>query len=373
MKKAKILVTAATGRTGMATVKDLLKRGHPVRALVRKVDARSAALKEAGAEIFIGDLNDFRDLRGALHGVQRAYHCPPFATNLLHNTMLFAIAAEEAKLEVVVLMSQWQPHEAHPSIVSREHWISNQIYRWMPSVDVVHLNPGLFAFTYLLGLPAAVHFGVLMLPFGKALNAPVSNEDIAGVAASILANPTGHIGRNYRPTGPKLISPSEVADVLTSLLGRKVKYNAASFKMFTKAAVAQGFPLQELAHLRHYARDLKDGAFALGAPTEHVLEVTGHEPEPFEVTAKRYVENPSLVHPALKLGSRLQALGFLARMLATPAPDLDAWEQEQGYPLLKNPQPSINNPVWKAAAERQQLNLLDLKIHEAAQPVKIAV
>ncbi len=38
-------------------------------------------------------------------GVQRAYHCPPVALNLLHHTMRFALAAEEAKLEVVALMS----------------------------------------------------------------------------------------------------------------------------------------------------------------------------------------------------------------------------------------------------------------------------
>ena len=63
--------------------------------------------------------------------------------------MLFAIAAEEAKLEVVVLLSAWNPHPSHPSIVSREHWITNQAYRWMPSVDIVYVNPGLFAFTYM--------------------------------------------------------------------------------------------------------------------------------------------------------------------------------------------------------------------------------
>ena len=78
-------------------------------------------------------------------------------------------------------MSQWNPHPTHPSIITREHWIANQIYRWMPSVDVIHVNPGLFAFAYLFGLPAIVHFGQMMAPFGDGLNAPPSNEDIARV------------------------------------------------------------------------------------------------------------------------------------------------------------------------------------------------
>ena len=83
MTKPKILVTSAAGRTGAATVLQLLKNGFPARAFVCRRDARSEALKNAGAEIFVGDLFDFRDLRGALTDVQRAYYCPPYAPNLL--------------------------------------------------------------------------------------------------------------------------------------------------------------------------------------------------------------------------------------------------------------------------------------------------
>ncbi len=82
--KPRILVTSAAGHTGAAAVTELLKKGFPVRAFVRRQDARSTRLKEAGAEIFVGDLLDMRDLRRALVDVQRAYHCPPFAPNLLH-------------------------------------------------------------------------------------------------------------------------------------------------------------------------------------------------------------------------------------------------------------------------------------------------
>ena len=86
--KPRILVTSAAGRTGAATVLQLLEKGFPVRAFVRRRDARSEALSNAGAEIFVGDLYDFRDLRRAMTDVQRAYHCPPYAPNLLHGAML---------------------------------------------------------------------------------------------------------------------------------------------------------------------------------------------------------------------------------------------------------------------------------------------
>ena len=91
MSKPKILVTSAAGHTGPAAVQQLLEKGFPVRAFVRRRDARATTLEQAGAELFVGDMFDYRDLRASMVGVQRAYHCPPFGLNLLHNTMLFAV------------------------------------------------------------------------------------------------------------------------------------------------------------------------------------------------------------------------------------------------------------------------------------------
>ena len=277
--KPKILVTSAAGRTGSAAVLQLLEKGFPVRAFVRRRDARAQALVRAGAELAFGNLFDYRDVRKGLEGVQRAYHCPPFAANTLEGAMVFALAAEDAKLEVVALMSQWNPHAADPSIASRGHWIANQLYRWMPSVDVIHVNPGLFAFLYLLGLPAIVHMGVLMGPFGEGRNAPPSNEDIARVAAGVIADPRPHIGKSYRPTGPALLSAHDIADVLAKILGRNVRYQHASTKMFSKAAKALGVPEFEISQMRYYAAALRRGAFEIGAPTDHVELVTGQKAE----------------------------------------------------------------------------------------------
>jgi uncharacterized protein YbjT (DUF2867 family) len=40
MRKRRILVTAATGRTSSAAAHDLLARGYPVRALVRRSEGQ---------------------------------------------------------------------------------------------------------------------------------------------------------------------------------------------------------------------------------------------------------------------------------------------------------------------------------------------
>ena len=82
MTKPKILVTSATGKTGSAAVRQLLEKEYPVRAFVHRKDHRSLALEKAGAEVFVGDMLDVRDLRQALTDVQRAYFVAAWTPNI---------------------------------------------------------------------------------------------------------------------------------------------------------------------------------------------------------------------------------------------------------------------------------------------------
>ena len=76
--KPRILVTAAAGKTGTAVTRQLLEKGYPVNAFVRRLDHRSEALSDVGASIFVGDLIEPDQLRKAMHGVQRAYFLAPW-------------------------------------------------------------------------------------------------------------------------------------------------------------------------------------------------------------------------------------------------------------------------------------------------------
>ncbi|MDI3389881.1 NmrA/HSCARG family protein [Streptomyces sp. B-S-A8] len=65
-----VLVLGATGNQGGATARELLSRGWNVHALVRNPDKPEAqALKEQGAVLLQGDLNDTESLRRAMTGV----------------------------------------------------------------------------------------------------------------------------------------------------------------------------------------------------------------------------------------------------------------------------------------------------------------
>ncbi|WP_267882950.1 NAD(P)H-binding protein [Streptomyces bicolor] len=64
-------MTGAAGEIGGVSrtmVDMLLEQGHPVRAFVRQDDERAHSLRQAGAEVFVGDLLTIADVAAALTG-----------------------------------------------------------------------------------------------------------------------------------------------------------------------------------------------------------------------------------------------------------------------------------------------------------------
>lgn len=355
----KTLVTSAAGRVGRDAVRFLLEAGFEVRAMVHRKDHRADELTSIGAEVFVGNLFDFDDLAKAMNGVSRAFHIPPFTPHLLHNTMMVCLAAQAAKLETLVLLSGWNPSPSHPSMLTREHWIANNIARWMPDVGVIHLNPGIFAFTYLLTTPVTRKLGILPLPFADGANAPVSESDIARCATALLKNPKPYIGTSWRPTGPALLTGTDVAEILGDVFDRRVRYQPISFRMFSKAARAMGFADFDSYNLRHYADEIANGAFAIGAPTDDVENLTGTPAESFRTTAEWYAADVGRLAPNVEDASVFGALAFMIRMLLTPAPNFKTLSINEGDARLANPKAGHQNPEWKDAALGESLMLLD--------------
>jgi len=320
MSTPTILVTSAAGHTGLPTVTQLLERGFAVRALVHRDDARSERLRRLGAQIVVGSLDDPVDLARATDGVRRAYFAAPFAPGALRVSSAFAEAAEEARLEVLVVLSQWLAHPSHPSVHTREIWLADRRFAALPNTGVVTVNPGWFADNYMAGLEIAAQLGLLAMPLGEGLNAPPSNEDIARVVVGALVDPAPHIGATYRPTGPAFLAPDEIAATFGRVLGRRVRYQDASPTLFSKVSRALGYPDYVTTSVLTYFEDYRRGAFAIGAPTDAVAHVGGRAPEDFETIVRRYVEAAPSARRTI--GSRLRAIGALSRVMMTPAVDV---------------------------------------------------
>jgi NAD(P)H dehydrogenase (quinone) len=347
MPKPTILVTGATGKTGGATIARLLALGYPVRALVHRVDQRSERLAKRGAQVVVGSLEDITDLRTATSGVQRAYFCPPLEPGTLRRASLFASAAQDARLEVVVALSQWVASADHPAAHAREKWLSNKMFDWVPNLDVVTINPGFFADNYMAALEPMAHFGLMGLPLGKGLNAPPSNEDIARVVVGALTKPAPHIGKSYRPTGPRSLAPEEIAVAIGKALGRKVAYQDVPIKLFLKVAKSLGISEFVIEELYYFLMDYQRNAFGLGAPTNAVLEVGGVAPEPFEETARRYVAASGFAKRTVR--SHLTAVHNLIAGLLTSAPAPASIARRLQLPTLNHPVLAAESAPWRAS------------------------
>ena len=72
--KLSVLVTGATGKQGGHLVRELLARGHSIRALTRKPEsAAAAALAARGVTIVTGDFEDQGSLERAARGVDTVF------------------------------------------------------------------------------------------------------------------------------------------------------------------------------------------------------------------------------------------------------------------------------------------------------------
>ncbi len=175
-----ILVTAAAGQTGGHTVRQLLEKGHSVRALVHRRDERADELASLGAEVVIGDFHDLGSLREAMAGVKRASFVHPWVARVLEATTNFALVAREVGLEVTVNMSQIIAREGHASPATREHWLGEHILAWA-DIGATHVRPTLFADNLLqLAGPTVAAEGQIYLPWGQGRHAPVAVRSLRG-------------------------------------------------------------------------------------------------------------------------------------------------------------------------------------------------
>ncbi len=334
MTKPLILVTGATGKTGSPVVQQLIERGFPVRAFVHTRDDRSERLRALGADVVVGDFLALKSVRSAMRDVKRVYFCyPPHGDRLLEAATNVTVAARAAGVEAVVNMSQVSAREHAKSPLSRQHWLSEQVFDWA-DIGASHIHPTFFAeIPYLLSGQSIAEEGKLYLPFGKGKHAPVAAEDIASVVAGILADPEPHNGQHYVVTGPKDMTMTEMAKTLTEELGKPVEYVDLPIEEWRKILVEKaGVPEFLATHLAAVAQDHKDGVFS--AETDVVERIAGRPPVSFDQFVRNHMAafrgNTNSRQPGTQLSATTRSSptigkggmpsivkGFLSRLCAT--------------------------------------------------------
>ncbi len=136
---------------------------------------------------------------------------------------------------------------------------------------------------------------------------------------------------------------------MSRVLHRKVRHVKTPMWMVYKTIRGNSGSEMLLNNLRHYFRDHDSGAFALGAPTNDVLEVTGRRPEDFETTARRYAALPKAQQT---LGHRLAALADFMLMPFRQGFDPDRFDRELRSPRPIQPRLATRLRCLAARAQR---------------------
>ena len=289
-----ILVTGAAGgtqgSTGRLVASLLMEQGIPVRALVHKLDSRSDGLRKQGAEVVEGDLLNPASVQAAMPNIKRAYFTYPVADGLLEATSIFAAAARDAAVELVVNNSQFQGKPVDPtfrdlqhapSFRNFQHRLADRIFDWA-QVRAVHLQaPPYYENVRALVSRSVAEKSTVFLPWGEDTSVIplVSAEDVSRVAATLLANPGVPLQRAYA-----LVSETPTVKEMTEALGRAIRrpirYVAITDEQWANAVKERINP-HALDHLTHLWQYFRRGEERFQA-TDAIRAVTGRNPQTLE-------------------------------------------------------------------------------------------
>ena len=272
MAKSMILISGATGATGGATARQLLKEGHAIRVLAHREDDRSKFLQDLGAEVVYGDLLDIHAVTAAFGGVRAALFIgSPLRPEMVKTSAIFGLVAKEAGVEIVVSMSMLPSRRDTTSPVLMEHWLSERVLDFA-GIPVTHLRAGIFS-EWLFYVSHLIRQGRFVMPWpAEARHAPVATEDLGRLIAAILTKPAGHAGRTYTPVGPVLYSYREIGDVLGRALGKNLKYEQLPVDEFAPL-LGMGDNGHFKGHCKAVVTDLQNGIFEV--TNDLIGELTG--------------------------------------------------------------------------------------------------
>ena len=228
--KSLIVVTGATGKQGGATARELLARGHKVRAMTRKPDSPAAReLAKLGAEVVAGDLDDATSLERTLAGAWGVF--------AVQNTWEAGVEREEEQGKRIAEIARRQgvQHYVYSSVASahRNTGIPHFDNKWrveekvralgFPSYTV--LRPVFFMENLLSpSLLPGIQQGQLAVPLSPETPLQmIAVADIGKYGSWAFENHAALNGRAIDIAGDQATMPA-TAEILSKAANREVKF-----------------------------------------------------------------------------------------------------------------------------------------------------
>ncbi|MFF2369133.1 SDR family oxidoreductase [Agromyces sp. NPDC058110] len=285
MTQSAVFVTGATGIVGSAVVDHLLQRGEPVVTAVRGV------VKDGGTDAAGGRAGvtprpfDFAmspdEMEAALDGCDRLFLMRPPAIEDVR-TYLFPLidAAQRRGIRQIVFLSL-------QGVQANRKTPHHAVEAYLKQVDAPYtsLRPNFFMqnLTAMYGEEIRDH-DEIFVPAGRSHTAFIDADDIGRVAAAVFTS-EGHLRKAYTLSGEQSLTYRRIADVLSDVLGRTIRYVKPSEREYLDRLRKQGHPDDYIAVQKMIYRIVRFNISAF--PNRVVRKLTGRPATTFREFAER--------------------------------------------------------------------------------------
>lgn len=281
-----ILITGATGMFGGNVLRELLQRQASVRALTHSPE-KTQHLQALGAEAAVGDLDNPPSVCSALQGVERVFLVSPMDGRIAEReTNLIHAATEAGVLQIVKLYGAVR-HRADP--LDQLHQASIAALR-SSGIAFTLVSPNTVMESNLSAQAETIkNMNTMFGAAGEGKIGFVAAADCARAAAVVLTqDPALHEGQNYEITGPEALTYGEVAQRMSQVLGRPIRYEDHTPEAFGEMLINEaGFnpatiEIDVLCHFRAFRRG--DAELV----TDTFERLTGEQPTSIETFIKQH-------------------------------------------------------------------------------------
>jgi uncharacterized protein YbjT (DUF2867 family) len=235
-----ILLTGATGAAGSLIVNEFVQKREPVRILVRDRAKAKGLEKVPTVEIVERDMSKRGGLGSALKGVDRVLMISGPSLDLVETQCTFVDACKAAGVRHVIKFSGLDARLETTFPFGLMHK-KVELYLESSGLAWTHLRPTGFMQEYLREAPSIIHEGALYFALGEMKLNPIDLVDVAKIGFLLLRD-GGHEGARLPMTGPEALSMTEVADRISRVNGRTVRYVHVPPIARRQALIAHGIP-----------------------------------------------------------------------------------------------------------------------------------
>ena len=221
----RVMVTGALGNVGSAVLQELLNLGEAVVAADIDTEKLKARYTDKNVDIRRFDFTDQSTFATALAGVDRVFLMRPPHLGKPEDLKPFILAMKQQGMALVSFLSLMGV-ENNP--VPPHHKIEKMIEA--EGIPYAHIRPSFF-----MQNVSGVHayeireYNEIFVPAGNSRTSFIDAADIGLAIATVLHNPDKYKNTAHTITGPEALNYHEVAEILSEVVGRPIRYARPSY------------------------------------------------------------------------------------------------------------------------------------------------